>query len=323
MTVKYFFRTVACLTLVVSTAVSFAQEKNPKDIMDVIVAHRTQRMDEARSAGQRVDMAAINAETKAMALKAAKGVDPANVDLDLALSWASVFSFAGMHQEICDLCLRFLKSNPSREDKSTAQAMVMRACNTLGDADMLVEILATYAPATTFESQGHLGSVVRFYADTIAEKMGIEAALKAIDDAMALAKFEDPEEYAKRSFDSFKARGTRNRDGSEMTDEQITAMLVNSAKSRRVRLIYSAANKKSGLLEDAGRKDEALSVLKEFVKDRDPSDASVRRANSAIKQTEMIGSPATALNFGRQYGDFESLDAWKGKVVIIDFTAHW
>ena len=323
MTVKYFFRTVACLTLVVSTAVSFAQEKNPKDIMDAIVAHRTQRMDEARSAGKRVDMAAINAETKAMALKAAEGVDPASVDLDLALSWASVFSMAGMHQEICDLCLRFLESNPSGEDKSIAQGMAMRACNSLGDVDMLVEILATYAPATKLQSQGHLGSVVGSYADTIAEKMGLEAALKAIDDALAQVQFEDPAEYAKRSFDSYKARGTKNRDGSEMTDEQITAMLVSSAKNLNDRLIYSAANKKSGLLEDAGRKDEALSVLKEFVKNRDPSSAYVRRANSAIKQTELIGSPATSLDFGRKYGDFTSLEDWKGKVVIIDFTAHW
>ena len=48
-----------------------------------------------------------------------------------------------------------------------------------------------------------------------------------------------------------------------------------------------------------------------------------RRANSAIRQTELIGLPAPVLYFGRQYGDFESLDAWKGKVVIIDFTAHW
>jgi hypothetical protein len=172
-------------------------------------------------------------------------------------------------------------------------------------------------------SQSLLRTVVGSYAGTIADDMGIEAAFKAIDGALAQVKYESPEDYAKRMLPSYKARGLKNPDGTPMTDEQMTAMLVTSGKSINDSLPYMAADKKSSLLTAAGKKDEALKVLKDFVAGRDPSSAYVRRANSAIKQTEIVGQPAVPLTFGRKYGDFTSLDQWKGKVVIIDFTAHW
>ena len=37
----------------------------------------------------------------------------------------------------------------------------------------------------------------------------------------------------------------------------------------------------------------------------------------------MIGAPAPVLNVERGYGDFKGLESLKGKVVIIDFFAHW
>jgi hypothetical protein len=77
------------------------------------------------------------------------------------------------------------------------------------------------------------------------------------------------------------------------------------------------------MLTDAGKKDEGLKVLKAFVAGRDPNSAYVRRANSAIKQAEIVGSPAIPLKYERKYGEFNGLDEWLGKVVIIDFTAHW
>ena len=37
----------------------------------------------------------------------------------------------------------------------------------------------------------------------------------------------------------------------------------------------------------------------------------------------MIAAPATPLTFEKTLGDFPGLAAWKGKVVIVDFFAHW
>jgi hypothetical protein len=313
----------ACVAVLACVAATFVQSKNPDEILKAINDYRTKSVADARSAGAQVDFAALNAEVTKMALAAIEGIDTDKVEPSKAYSWAQIYSLAGKHEPVCDLCEKYLTSNPSPEQKFAAQMLMLNSCNTLGEGDMLASTLPMVTAPDLAASQSLLRTVVSSYAGTIAEDMGTDAAFRAIDRALAQVKYETPEDYAKRMLPGYKARGLKNPDGTLMTDEQLTAQLVTSGKSVNDSLPYMAADKKASLLKADGKNDEALKVLKDFVASRDPSSAYVRRANSAIKQTEIVGQPAVPLTFGRKYGEFEGLDQWKGKVVLIDFTAHW
>jgi hypothetical protein len=320
---KLLIRLAAVVAAVGCVAATFVQSKDPDEILKSINEYRTKALTEARNAGTAVDMAKINGEVTKMALAAVEGVDTDKVEPSKAYSWAQIFSMAGMHEPVCHLCEKYLATNPAPSQKFAAQMLMLNSCNTLGEGDMLASTLPMVTAPDVASSQSLLRVVVMNYADTIAKAKGQEAAFKAIDDALAQVQYEAPEDYAKRMLPSYKARGIKGPDGNPLSDEQLTAQLVTSGKSVNDSLPYMAADKKASLLTDAGKKDEALKVLKAFVAGRDPSSAHVRRANSAIKQAEIVGTPAVPLKYDRKYGEFNGLDEWLGKVVIIDFTAHW
>jgi hypothetical protein len=320
---KLLIRLAAVVAVLGCVAATFVQSKDPDEILKSINEHRNKAMTDARSSGVQIDMAKINAEVTQMAVNATEGIDTDKVEPSKAYAWAQIFSMAGKHEPVCDLCEKYIASNPAPSQKFAAQMLMLNSCNTLGEGDMLASTLPMVTAPDVAASQQLLRAVVMNFADTIGKTKGQEAAFKAIDIALSQVRYETPEEYAARMLPSYKARGLKAADGTPLTDEQLTAQLVTSGKSINDSLPYMVADKKSQMLTDAGKKDEGLKVLKDFVAGRDPSSAYVRRANSAIKQSELIGSPAIPLKYERQYGEFKGLDQWKGKVVIIDFTAHW
>ena len=320
---KTFIRLAVVVAAVACMAASFVQSKNPEDILKSINQFRSKSMADARTAGERININVLNEQISVKANEAIKGIDPKKVEAEQAYTWAQIFSLAGKHQETCDLAIKFLKTYPAVQQRYEAQILMLNACNTMGEGEMIADILPNVVAPNLALSQSFLQSVVSSYSGTIAEDQGVEAALSAIDAALAQVKFETPKQYAERQFDAAKARGTKNRDGTDMTDEQITAQLVARGNSINDGLSYSVADKKFKLLRDAGRKEASLKMLSDFVENARPGSRFIRTANTALKQGELIGSKFTPLNFGRQYGDFVSLEAWKGKVVLIDFTAHW
>lgn len=320
---RLLIRLAACVAVVACVAATFVQSKDPDAVLKAINDHRVKASSDARATGTQLDFAKLNAEVAKMATDAIEGVEPDKVEAAKAYSWAQIFSMAGKHEEVCDLCEKYLTSNPAPNQKFAAQMLMLGSCNTLGEGDMLAQTLPSVVAPDLASSQSLLRTVVSSFSGTIAEDLGMDAAFKAIDAALAQVKFESPEDYAKRMFPNYATRRPKNADGTDMNDEQLTAFLVANGKSVNDSLPYMAADRKASLLKDAGKNDEALKVLKEFVAGRDPSSAYVRRANSAIKQTEIIGQPAVPLAYSRQYGEFNGLDQWLGKVVIIDFTAHW
>lgn len=320
---KSILRSVALGAALLSVATSFAQSKNPTELLQSINQFRTQRLTEMRNAGGTIDVNALNADIAAKAAEAIQGVDPAKVEAAQAYAWAQLFSLAGKHQETCDLAAKFLTTQPDAEQRYAAQMLMLSSCNTLGEGEKIAKTLPGVAAPSLAASQAFLRSVVGVFADTISEDLGPDAAMKAIDAALAKVQFESPEAYADRMFAATKARGLKNRDGSDMTDEQIRTSLLATGKSVNDSLAYSVVDKKSDLLQQAGRKDEALKLLEEYVAKTDPASAYARRANSSLKQMTLVGSQAVELNYDRKHGEYPGLDAWKGKVVIIDFTAHW
>ncbi|MCB8933643.1 MAG: hypothetical protein M9921_05960 [Fimbriimonadaceae bacterium] len=320
---KPILRLAALAAALLSVATSFAQSKNPTELLQSINQFRTQRLTEMRNSGGTIDVNALNADVAAKAAEAIQGVDPTKVEAAQAYAWAQLFSLAGKHQETCDLAAKFLTTKPDPDQRYAAQMLMLSSCNTLGEGEKIAQTLPGVAAPNLAATQAFLRTVVGVFSDTIAEDLGPDAAMKAIDAALAQVQFETPEAYADRMFASTKARNLKNRDGSAMTDDQIRTTLVATGKSVNDSLGYSVVDKKSELLLQAGRKDDAVKLLEDYVAKTDPASAYARRASSTLKQMTLVGSAAVELNYDRKHGDYPGLDKWKGKVVIIDFTAHW
>ena len=320
---KTTLRMVAVWAALLCVAASFAQSKNPTELLTSLIQFRTTRLTEMRNAGGTIDVNSLNAEVTAKALEAIQGIDPTKVEATQAYTWAQLFSMAGKHKETCDLAVRYLTTNPTPDQKYAAQMLMLSSCNTLGEGEMIAHTLPGVTAPNLAASQVLFNAVVRTYSGTIVQDLGPDAALKAIDRALAQVQFEAPEEYANRMFASSKAQNPKNRDGSEMTDEQITASLTTRGRSVKDSLIYSAVDIKSDILVSAGRQADAVKLLQEFVAKAEAGNVYANRAKTTLKQMALVGSPATTLAFTHKYGEFPGLDKWKGKVVIIDFTAHW
>jgi hypothetical protein len=320
---KLTLRAVAVTAALFCVATSFGQSKNPEELLRSINQFRSDRITDARASGKAIDANALNADVAAKATEAIQGVDASKVEAAQAFAWAQIFSLAGKHKETCDLANKYLKTKPSPDQRFAAQMLMLNACDTLGEGKMIAKTLPGVAPPNLAASQTLLRSVVNAYSEEILKDMGVKAAFKALDNAMSKLQIEAPDAYAKRMFEPTKARNPKNRDGSDMTSEQITAQLVTSGKSLNDSMGYSVVNRKVGILTDANRSDEAKKMLEAYIAAGDPNGVYVRRAASELKKMTIVGSPFVALNFDRQHGEFKGLEQWKGKVVIIDFTAHW
>jgi thiol-disulfide isomerase/thioredoxin len=85
------------------------------------------------------------------------------------------------------------------------------------------------------------------------------------------------------------------------------------------------------LLLSQGKKDEALKGLKLLRKKMEAYPDSRNAFNQPptqpidvlLKRVELANSTAPPVVVDNKIGDFKSLEAWRGKVVIVDFFAHW
>lgn len=320
---RVILRTVALTVALLCVAASFGQSKSPEELLQSINQFRTDRVAESRASGKAIDAQALNTELVAKAHEAIQGIEVSKVEAAQAYAWAQLFSLAGKHKETCDLATKYLTTKPSPEQRFAAQQLMLNSCNALGEGEMIAHTLPGVEPPNLAASQALLRSVVNVYSGPILKDLGVDAAFKAIDNALTKVQYETPEAYAERMFASTKARGLKNRDGSDMTDEQIKTQLTTTGKSINDSLAYSVVDRKVGILGDANRGDDAKKMLEAYIAAGDPNGVYVKRAAGELKKMTMIGSPAIALNFDRQHGTFEGLEQWKGKVVIIDFTAHW
>ena len=315
-------RMAACALALVSAA-AFAQTP-AKDALKSIGEYRTQKFSEARQAGRTVDLAAIDREIKAKADAAIKDIDPTKVDAKDAYDWAQLFSMAGKHKEVCDLAHKFLTSNPTPEQRYSAQLLMMNSCNALGEGDMLAHTLKDVKPINAAMGRGLLSQTAYIYADTIAKTEGVETAIKILDEVAAKIPADDHKANAQRMLTAAKAREAQNPPTNPpKPDNERLAEFEQTSMNQALATQWTVVDKKADLLKGIGKKDQAMAEIKAFVGKLDPKAPVYRTANASLKQMEMIGSPAPALISERSYGDFKGLENLRGKVVIIDFFAHW
>ncbi len=321
--VSTFVRTAICALALVGAS-AFAQTP-AKDALKAINDFRTGKFTEARTSGKQINIAEIDKEVKAKAEEAVKGIDPSKVEAKDAYDWAQLFQLAQQHKAVCDLAHKFLTTNPGPDQKFAVQMMMMTSCNALGEGEMLIMTIKDIKPVNSNNGRSLMSSTVYLYADTIAKSQGVDAAIKALDDVLTKAPATDHKAYAQQMLTAQKAREAQNPPATApKPDAERLVDLEQMSKNQEASMQFSVVDKKAELLKGAGRKPEAVKLLKSFIATvADPKSPILRSANSSLKQMEMVGAPAAALTTERSYGEFKGLDSLKGKVVIIDFFAHW
>lgn len=278
---------------------------------------------DAQQAGQRPNVVEVNAAIQKRALELIANVEIAKIEASEAYNWANVFSRAGKHQETCDLVKKYLTSNPGASEKYSAQMLMLNSCNTLGEADMLQSTLRDIRVPNATMSASLASSTVYVYIDTVVQKKGVGEALATLDDVEKNLVTEPEADFAKRMLTAEKARNANNPNYKPKPDDVRLKELETQGKNSSLSLKFLFVEKRAELLMDAGRKDEAIKALDTFIGTLDEGSPVRRQANGARVQMSLPGMAAPAITFERGYGEFKGLDALKGKVVILDFFAHW
>lgn len=324
---KRFIKLSVLAVFAILSALSFGQG-DAKALLKEINEFRSSKFSEIQKSGKQLDQKAfdaISAEVKSKAEAAIKGLDVAKIDAKDAYDWAQIFAIAEKQKEVCALARKFLTSSPAPEPRYQAQMLMMSACYELGEADMLASTLNDIK-APNAMSAGSLARTASYYAGTIAEKKGANAAIKVLDQVEKGMIYEDPQVIADRNFEAQKQRNAANPNAKPMTPEEeakLKTQLLANAKAQNDSTRFSFTEAKAGFLLDAKRKDEALKLLDTFIASIPPESTAARGAKMFKTRLTLPGSVPPALDVKKVQGSFTSLDALKGKVVVVDTFAHW
>jgi hypothetical protein len=265
--------------------------------------------DAAKEAKTQPDYRPVLTERTERAKAAIKDIDPEKVDPAKGLALAQLSQAAQDNAKMVAAAKRFLTSNPEAQPKYTAHQLMLQGYSATDDADGIISVLSDIKPPTPQMQAFLAANVAARYADIVADKKGPEAGLALIAKAEAAVPF--AELLAKPDVE-VPAR-----------DNQPARKQPSPEKSAAESAIVQIAMGRSDLLNRQGKKDEALAAL-EMGKAKLPSDSRMMRSlDSKIKLAKIVGTPAPALKQDRGYGNFKSLDEYKGKVVVVEFTAHW
>jgi len=291
----------------------------------VIQTMTTTEFAAAHDAKRDPDFPGIEAKMKAAAENAIKGLDPAKIDLKDAYDWAQLFRFAGRNKDVCDILHRFLATNPPADQKFNAEMLMMTSCNALGEADMLMSELKEVHPTDFAGGVNLVNQTAYMFADTIARHKTRWDAIKTIDAVEKAIPNQDNQAVAKTMLENDKKRHQDNPNlpANTKSDEELLKQFAATAQLQTDSAHFTLIQKKAELLNADGHKAEAVAALDDFVKTLAPDSALLKRVPLVKTQITLPGSVAPALAVERSYGNFPGLDALKGKVVVLDFFAHW
>lgn len=269
----------------------FAQTTDPLAGLKELDAYQQKQFEDARTSGKRVDFNALQTELKNKALAMVKGLDIKKIDPKNAYNWAQLFARADLNKETCALAEAYIKkANPSAADKFDAQMLMLTACNEMKEAGMLAENLPNVVP-TDDARAANLAMMGSYFTEVIQTAQGPKKALKALDAV----------EKNLPTFTDTSAQG----------------------KTRAASAKFSIVDRRAELLVADKRKDEAIRVLKDFSATLDANSPILRTVKGSTTRLEMLDRAAPTFATERGYGEFAGIESLKGKVVLVDFFAHW
>lgn len=249
------------------------------------------------------DRNVLMAERLKRAKEAVAGMDPAKTDPAKCLDLAQLYQMAQMPKEMAAAASRFADTASDPEQKFQAQQLMVVGSAQTDDAAGIVRAVDAMKPTTPRQSY-ILAQYAAGPSDTVAEKLGAPAALEMLQKAEKRVDWE-----ALKKYDAEQA--------AKNTGPNARAMSLHDAA------LASLAGARADILQSAGKKDEARAVLEQAVKQLGPDNRMAQSLESKLRLARLPGSMAPELKVDRKIGDFTSLAALRGKVVLLDFTAHW
>jgi thiol-disulfide isomerase/thioredoxin len=271
--------------------------QKPKEALAEIGTLRTNRIAEAKEGNKRVDFAALSAELIAKAKAAVKDVDPEKVDVAEASDWIALFSQAQDHQSTRAVAKRWAAA-ASGSDKFNAQVALITADYRLKNFEALPK---TFGEAKPVDAAGSikLATLANSYVLAVLSDGGKEAALKVVAAGEAAVAGEDQLKDEK---------------------ERAQAARVKGELARTRKLIEDNPGKEQEALETA-RRQTIGQILAQRTGTNAPSPPS--KEDREAKFAKLVGTKAESFKPLRALGEFKSVDELNGKVVILDFFAHW
>ncbi|MDI9639405.1 TlpA disulfide reductase family protein [Kamptonema cortianum] len=261
---------------------------DPDVALKEIIDYRTSEIAKAREAKTTIDAATLNAKVKSMALEAIKDVKPSEVQPAKGYSWMQLFMMAEKYEDIKALCEKYMESMPDANGKYSAEFTCLQAFYQMGKTDDAVMTIKMIDLPGINQASTIL-SYAGYYADQIASSQGVEAGVALLDGVKA----------------------------------KIPAATTDADKTALGRALASYYTAKAELYSGAGKTDMAKQVLQAAMADANVGEANLRGLKSLETRITMIGAPAPAVESERGYGNYPGLDGLKGKVVLLDFFAHW
>jgi thiol-disulfide isomerase/thioredoxin len=274
-----------------SISIAFGQAKDPVQIKKDIDAYADQLYQKSNG---KSDPVQLMAEVRKKAQEAIAGVDPGKIAPKDAYAWAQVFSLADAHKSACDLAHAFLSTNPPASDRFEAQMLMMSNCNAMGEGKMIEDTLPTAMPADGNQGFELAESAVYELTPTIADSQGPKAAYEAL-------RLTEKNAFAKMPTQ-------KDSSGVDTQREMIRLMFI---------------GKEGEFLSLSGHRDEGLKLIDDYAKSQPAGSAILKQIPYARARIAIYGEPATDLKPEKTIGDFTNISGLKGKVVILDYFAHW
>lgn len=272
--------------LFIVCSAAFGQATDPAKTLKDINDYQAMAMKSSKTMADRL---AVDATVKAKAQDAIKGVDITKVDPKTAFDWAKLFSIAKDNHDTCLLAQRYLTSHPDASKRYEAQMLMMDSCNSMGEGKMIDMTMGTTKPTNGDQNEEYTEDAVYELSDTIAAAEGPMAAYKSLKTA----------------------------------EDNLVAQTDPKADETRAAQHFEFKAKEAEFLARAGDKDQGLKLLDNFGKTLKPWPGIAKGLPYARNAVSVYGSAAPELISTKTFGQYSSLGSLKGKVVILDFFAHW
>jgi thiol-disulfide isomerase/thioredoxin len=279
-----------------------AERANPRDVMAQIdKIYRDARAKQAK--GETVNEAEVQAQTVAIAQSAVKDLDPQKIPNGEAADWIPIFLTAKRESEVGILATKGASSKAfelTTIDTFVVQKMLQDG--KLAEAKRYIRNMGfTLGPSII----GHFHQGIRHSLQVSATK-NLSDVISIYDTLIARVNYDKP----------------LNAD-----DKNWAPVVYADLESEKAVLLYNAGQKEKALKDlkalaakmakISGSKDAYAQSPESYVTKK------IDRLTSETRQGALTGSAAPALLFDRSLGDFKGVESLKGKVVILDFMAHW
>lgn len=288
--------------LVVGTlALPLSAADNPQAVLDSLKQLRADRLAEAKAADKRPDYAAITAEVNEKAKAAVKAVAPAQVDLAAAEAWVDLFTQAQDYKGARAVAGRW-EASVQGEEKLKAQLAILSQDFRLKDMKSLAATLSQIKP---LDAAGaiRVANLANSY---------MAGALTAADKDTAMQILVAGEAILPK--DGF--ANDQQREQAKTAGEKLT-------KTRK--LITDNPGKEAEAVEKS-RREELMALMTGRLGGSNTNaaaSAAAAREDREAKFAKLIGTDAPDFEASHVHGEFKNLEPLKGKVVILDFFAHW